>query len=628
MGKKLYLFYQVFFFVIVVQSTGISFADKSSPVIISDLKALHRSGQTFLVWQANDHRDTSIYQTAGVDTEGMRQKEYKQLVQQLEKDEKNGKGLRYRVYRFDRPFSKKEFTRENLIGEIKPFSVYYPYLHGITWHDDRYSNRIIPRLAITNGMILNHNSEIFVFTCEKAGVAYYAVVPSINGKDLVTLTDNYLKNPIEEKKGIPEPVFQWSKSVEKDQYGYNRHAGAVYYYAVWMDEPYANTMQNFLWSIAVPANYQKDTPSVLQLSLHEWGGHLDYSTYWYDIKPATIRIASANCPVQDWWYGYREKYGITQQPGKNEVVQNYTEKRILHFIDWVKTRWNIDESLVFAEGQSMGGAGAIHLGMKHGDRFAYLNSWVGIGSWRYSDHFRKGESHKWGAKEELFNFNGIKFDDWMDLSWWLRNNISKETPFLSFANGKNDGAIGWEQTVRTLEALIETRRPFVFAWGMAGHGQRARFMMDPEMMRTDRSLPAFSNCSLDNDPGTATRLKESKPFTASHGQKFQDTYDGDSEGQINAHLRWKVLTDKADRYEIQLTLSSDAPENTCTVDMTPRRLQKFLIQANQTIGWQNRDKSGKAIQEGTGTPDKFNLLTLERLEVTKTGSKIILTRMN
>ncbi len=628
MGKKLDLFYQLSFFVIVFQSIGISFADNSSPVIISDLTAHHRSGQTFLVWQAKDHRDASIYQTTGVDTHGMYQKDYKQLVRQLEKDEKNGKGLKYRVYRSDRPFSKKEFTRENLIGEIRPLSVYYPYLLGTAWHEDRHSNSIIPRLAITDGGMLNHNSEIFVFTCKKAGLAYYAVIPSINGNDLVGIDHNVLKSPIEERKGTPEPVFQWSKIVDSNQYCYNTQKGTVYYYASWLDDPYSNTMQSFLWAIAVPVNYQKDTPSVLQLALHAWGGHLDCTTYWYDIHPSTIRVASANAPVQDWWYGYREKYGITQKPGKNEVVQNYTEKRILHFIDWVKTRWNIDESLVFAEGSSMGGTGAMHLGMKHGERIAYINSWVGIGSWRYSDYFRNGESNKWGLKEELSNYNGIKFDDWMDLSWWLRNNFSRETPFLSFANGKNDGGIGWEQAVRTLEALIETKRPFAFSWGMAGHGQRAMFMMDPEMMRTDRSLPAFSNCSLDNDPGTATRLKESKPFTASHGQKFQDTYDGDSEGQINAYLRWKVLMDTAERYEIQLTLSSDAPENTCTVDMTPRRLQKFLIQTAQTIGWQNRDKNGKAIQEGAGSPDKFNLLTLERLVVTKTGSKIILTRTN
>ena len=626
MNKKVFIFYQIVFFVIMLQHGNFSFANTVSSVVISNLKAFHQSGQTFLVWQAADYRHNSIYRKTGDDVGGIRQKDYKRLIQRLKKDKKNGTGLKYRVYRSETPFCKNDFTRKNLVGEIKPFSVYYPYLYGIRWYDDRYSNRIIPRLAISDGKMLSHNSEIFVFTCKKAGKAYYAVVPSINGKNLVTLNDNYLKNPIEEKEGIPEPVFQWKKSVEKKQYGYNRHAGTVYYYSTWLNKPYANRPQTFLWSVAVPDNYREDLPCVLQLGLHEWGGHLDYSTYWYDIKPSTIRIATANCPVQDWWYGYREKYRITKNPGKNEVVQNYTEKRILHFIDWVKTRWRIDDSLVFAEGQSMGGTGAMHLGMKHGDRFAYLNSWVGIGSWRYSSYFRNGESRKWGAKEEMLNYNGIKFDDWMDLSWWLRNNVSKETPFLSFANGKNDGNIGWKQSVKTLEALIETKRPFVFAWGMAGHGQRARFMMNPQMMRSDRSLPAFRNCSLDNNPGTATKLQKPKPYTASHGQKLKDWYDGDFEGQINAYLRWKVLMDTPERYEIRLMLSSKAPKNKCTVDMTPRRLQKFQIQSNQKIQWQNMEKSGKVIQKGTGIVDSFNLLTLERLEITKAGNTIILTK--
>ena len=67
--------------------------------------------------------------------------------------------------------------------------------------------------------------------------------------------------------------------------------------------------------------------------------------------------------------------------------------------------------------------------------------------------------------------------------------------------------IGWEQAAEFYRALQETRRPHIFVWGQSGHGQRARLPISlndrhmPMDLRIDQSLPAFTNCSLDDDPG-------------------------------------------------------------------------------------------------------------------------------
>jgi hypothetical protein len=106
----------------------------------------------------------------------------------------------------------------------------------------------------------------------------------------------------------------------------------------------------------------------------------------------------------------------------------------------------------------------------------------------------------------------------------LRRYPDKEIGFVTFSNGKNDNAIGWVQAVDFYRALQDTRRPHLFVWGQAGHGQRAAMprgggeRIMPIDVRMDQSLPAFTNCSLDQDPGNG------------------DPSDGDPEGQINAYL--------------------------------------------------------------------------------------------
>jgi len=438
--------------------------------------------------------------------------------------------------------------------------------------------------------------------------------------------ENSLQAPVEEEPGEPEPVLQRVKRInEKDHYLYQKGPAEIRYYARWVDMPYSNVPRVFEWAVAIPRAYNEKTPACLQISLHAWGGNVDRGTYWYDVKPCTIRASTVNYPVQDWWYGYRRCYGIPNCVMK-DVVFNYTERRLMSFVRWLGKNWSIDRNLVFVEGQSMGGSGALHFGMKNGETFCYANAWVGIACWRYSTYFRNGEKKKWGATDELMNYNGVKFDDWMDLSWWLRRYPQKETPFLSFANGKNDGGIGWPQAVMAVKALWETKRPFVFSWGMAGHGQRAKFMLNPELIELKKSIPAFRNCSLDDDLGTGRKLASAKRFKTRSGKVIEDWYDGDSTGQINAYLLWKNITDQKDRYEITVYLARKAPSDSCVVDLTPRRTQEFRARPGEKFRWTNVSVADNSkIQSGNMSADRLGLVTIEGVLVTTDGNKISIT---
>jgi len=70
-----------------------------------------------------------------------------------------------------------------------------------------------------------------------------------------------------------------------------------------------------------------------------------------------------------------------------------------------------------------------------------------------------------------------------------------------------------------------------------------------------------------------------------------------------------------------------APKDTCTVNITPRRLQRSKIKPGETFTWTNTSlKQGKRIQSGSATADKYGLVTMENVIVTKGQNRIRLMR--
>jgi len=210
--------------------------------------------------------------------------------------------------------------------------------------------------------------------------------------------------------------------------------------------------------------------------------------------------------------------------------------------------------------------------------------------------------------------DGTPVWDYYNDAWYLRNHIEKEIGFITFSNGKNDGAIGWPQAVEFLQALQDTRRPHLFTWAMGGHGVRAMMPVSlaqrvlPIDIRTDQTLPAFTHCSLDDKPGNGA----------------QD--DGDPKGQVNAYLFWETddIVDEAGRWEMTVGLIAKAPADTCTVDITPRRCQAFKPKPGDTLKWTSTRAGGEPdVQRGEATVDKWGLVTLEKVRVSKGKQRIV-----
>ena len=94
---------------------------------------------------------------------------------------------------------------------------------------------------------------------------------------------------------------------------------------------------------------------------------------------------------------------------------------------------------------------------------------------------------------------------------------------------------------------------------------------------------------------------------------------------IYPDLLWQDedITDTANSWEMTVFLVADSPADTCTVDVTPRHRRAFNPKPGATFKWTNSSiETGKVIQSGTVTTDKWGLVTLKKFVVTKGRNRI------
>ncbi len=580
--------------VLAVSSTCVGVrADESQ---VAQLTSRHRAGQTLLTWREVDPPITSDAISVGE-------------LRKVRKESGNAKKVRYRIYRSDRPITSLDDLRP--IAEVRPLSCWNANYYGAHAKPEDPALRYVvddgrPPVAPGTG-IHAHNPE-------KPGRAYYAVTVSIDGTENTAVgPPNALSKPTEETVGPGAPVLQRIEKPERFQYV---SGPTLHYFVRWESPPRCNVSgKPFDYVVAVPPELAKPAP--VGIHLHCWGGSLNGGYgWWYNAEKGHLLLASNQIPY-DWWTGYHELYGKgprEQELWRRGVVRPYSQRRMLAFLDWMATRWDIDPARTHVAGSSMGGSGSPMLAIRFPDRIAWSVSWVGIHNPAQSPHFKGSYEGVYG-KEAW----GVKFEDGTSVwdhyndAHYLRAHRRAEIGLITFSNGKNDGAIGWPQAVDFYRALQETHRPHVFVWGQSGHGQRARMPVSlgervlPIDVRIDQTLPAFAGCTLDDDPGKG------------------DPSDGDSEGQVNLYLAWDTedIVDRADRWEMTVRLIEKAPRDECQVDLTPRRCQQFKLTPGQKIHWSNTAGRGsKPLESGEATADRWGLVTLGGIRVSKAGNRI------
>nr|WP_319393020.1 alpha/beta hydrolase-fold protein [uncultured Desulfobacter sp.] len=572
---------------------------------VSGIEAWHTNGQTFLTFDM-----VSSYFKQPAPSYGKFFQTHK----------KNQNGITYNLYRSEKQINSIDGLTP--IASTDSFSGWNQYFYGIYTNQEKYANRKAVRYVLRKQKNpLDINKGFFVFKSNEQGPFFYAVTALIKGRENkeIRIDSNSLKVPVQERIGPGSPILQRVETPDSFQYIGN---ATLYFYTRWESPPNASKVNMpFDYLVAVPKNVK--VPAPVGIHLHAWGGNLlgGYA-WWNNAEKGAILLASNQFPY-DWWTGYHENFFSDDPPKsahewRNGRIIPYTTNRLFSFLSYLKqnSKWQIDLSQTFIAGSSMGGSGSLMTAIRYPKQIAWARSWVGVHIPEKSPQFRSSYEKVWGNPEYQVLFeDGTPVWDYYNDAKYLYAHPKAEIGFLTFCNGKNDSQIGWEQAVEFLNALQNTRRPHLFMWGQKGHGERTvmpgngsqRVM--PLDIRVDRPLPAFTHCSLDDNPGNG------------------DPSDGDQTGQINRWLFWEdqSIIDEPGRFEMTTALMNEAPESTCTVDITPRRVQKFHWPEGKKVFWKNIAPNKTEVQKGIVLFDRYGLITLEKVRVSKKKNRIIIS---
>ena len=617
---------------------------------VTNLKVAHRKGQSMATFTEPKFEAFPDFAT-GRDVEQFRAEFLKKHP-----------GLAFRVWRGPEKITARTIAKARLVGECGPLTAW-----NSGYHQDETAKRPPLRYRVTDGgEPVPWGTGLYTHNPPEAGRAWYAVTVAAGGEEDLDALDagNTTAAPADETVGPGEPVFQWMEQPKEWMYRQGPLTRLIYTrWESWPQASVPNTPIDYLVAMGdepPPATPSREPehhawrvePAPVGLHLHCWGGSLNGGYgWWYNAHRGAVLVASNQVPY-DWWTGYHERRGTAKTFGDGRV-QPFSMDRTFGFLDWASRQWQeapaalrphwrkLNLARVFTAGNSMGGAGAPMFAVRYGDRIAWCMAWVGVHVPELSPQFSNSYEGSYGPRRAALTMPDGKTSpwDWFSDVWWLRNNIKAETGFIMASNGKDDGGIGWKQAWQFARALQETRRPHVFNWAMSGHGTRtlvgANFDLD---VRTDQSLPAFSNCSLDGDLGTG-KLKTKEEMEAEKNRLAAEATkagkdpkqvrvcptDGDPEGALNAYLAWQTddVVDTPEAWEMTVILKASAPKDSCHVALTPRRLQKFRTPAGAKFRYTVTDvAAGKALAEGSAAADADDLVTLKQIPLAKGRNRV------
>jgi hypothetical protein len=513
--------------------------------------------------------------------------------------------VRYRVYRGERPITPANLHEAERVGETTPLCGYDQrmviiFSRGEYYQKHERPENIIPTYCVEDFKGLTPGEAFYCHTVRRPGRAYYAVTSMVDGtENCARLTAaNSLARPLVERAGTPRPVryFTTPSTVRA------RHTKSVeHWHLLWLAPPFANLPQNTPKRIcvAVPEDFKAPGPMLIDTrgSLGREGGQAD------TLGSLSLRMEHEGGVAYNSGRGTLRSFRETR-------LDYYPERHLFHVIAWARRRWRVDPARISGtKGMS------IHLAIRHPEVFRVF--WPDRPEFYSNDFDSKWNPRGWnlarvlGPPELVRTPDGSPAWDIYNVAWYMARDPGRDIPFMGclFSQPKdgNHGAeYGWQDDPKGWAALQQHRQPYVAQWGHQGgiDTEVRRGLWD---LRWDRSVPAFSNCSLDNSPGNG------------------DPDDGDPWGQINGYLFWEyeTIVDEPGRWEMTVYLVPGCPEARCTVDLTPRHRSRFHPKAGAKFRWTNTDvATGKPLQSGTVTADRSGLVTLEALIVTKGKNRI------
>jgi hypothetical protein len=399
----------------------------------------------------------------------------------------------------------------------------------------------------------------------------------------------------------------------------------------WLDPPALAGREVAALVAVPPASSLAQLP--VRVSLHAYGG-VPSIAGWYD----EIRIAPHD-PDDTYWWGIDRDWPGGSVDGDD--VPATTQRRVLHLLDFVlDTLPEADPERVYTSGSSMGGAGALALGLSHARHFAAVR-----GSWAMTmpRHHRPDRveqlSTLWGPPSIAPEDPDASAWDAQDVAWllttsaearetWVGLHLAKDDPHIHFSALVGDSEIAGGSP---FEVLQEEAVAHFVVWDEAGHGGEDPALGDAwwgsdlsplhavnSTLRRDRAHVAFTHASHDGVPGSGGNGE--RPWSAATGfagdpSVAHDTgWAGDRAGAINRHLEWDAaaIVDEFDELRLDLRVRADAggpgpaplpgadpvvgDEWTgplpVVADVTPRRLRRFACRSGESLEWSYGGASG------------------------------------
>ncbi len=565
---------------------------RAGEIEVTGIKAVCRNGQVFVTW-----KDVA---------EG-----------------EAGAKYRYSVYRSDGPITQANVGKaEAVIRGIHNNSCKTPGMAYLQKKDRLDPAK--PRLKLTaDGEQLPLWSGVGVHTVAKDGKGYYAVVATdlelkplskvVPGKSATTKS-------VEEKVAPPQPIRQVPPrkgeiSGEKIPKGLPLYVGM---HGSCGSKARRNTFAYF--SPKKEMGWRAGQPGGFSLSVRE-----GVKTRILLAPRETLTTPAGATGVEGLWFGLWCKPNWATDPEFRAYP--ISEKRVKWLVDWAVKTYRADPNRVATGGQSMGAYGSMKIGLRRPRMFSAiyptgprcrmgklsgisadgkkLKLYLTGGVPRTEKKIKPSCLRAMGGKRPMLPDGKTEYWDYLDAVALIERNHD-DLPFLCFIGGRNNGkmwgGVGpWGDQVPTVKALLKNRHGFAFGWDNGTHGSaKKQFKLLCKYYPWHRfalnlSYPAFSGSSMDDDIGPA----------------------GPKEGYINLGFIWTDPVEDANKWES--TISNAEAKVDITVDVTPRRCQKFKLKPGEKLKWAN-SAGGK----GTVTADKWGLVTVEKVKI-PLGKKVTLS---
>lgn len=617
-----------------------------SPVAARALTATHHAGQTFLTWA--EHADL--------------------------------RGEAYRIYRSSTPVTPHSLSRAIALYEVREDSArFYANRYNVDlsgeWRD-RYTARLV---TANHADPLPAGAGLLVWTLApedfagaSSGVGYYAVAVVPAGGAPV-LDPRYTAGPVEESVADPRPV-EIAAHVERGAHVYIQymdlrrwnptfHApNALNDYYGLGPAPHAIAYAyDYVVAEPAPRNCGGTVPASVPavVNLHGWSANTyppyagGYAPYWcaYMLFPID--------QGETWFFGFAREhdYRAGGIPTPGNTIANYTEQRILRMLyDLMRDPPGpqVDPQRVYVYGGSMGGSGALAFALRYPQVFAaayasepmtdYATSGDGGGAdWRNDVVPKWGRiaanlpvaidaPNGWAAALQAYNGTGVW--DWQDHQRNLRDRVADDMVPFGIAHGLADTTIEWPtQGAPVYAALLDARRAYGGAVTNDDHTWLSFQGLPPSLGLTpslvpfaglrvvrDESVPGLGNSSA--DIGLAPGMPRGYNVTVRWSSSW-DPWDGPP---VDTPERWQVSL-------CAVSPATGAEAGACgtgiaqTVDVTPRRLQRFVIVPGATYAWENRRVAdGALMARGSVVAGADGLLTVEGVAVSPEGNRLGLGR--